>query len=333
MAGLVEQFKQKVAAHGAVGVALALTLAWLAMVAGFWLLSPAAEGPSSALSWLMSAVGVILPVALIWMAAAAAEALGALRAEALHLRAEMDRMRPAVRQPEAAAMPRSAPVDEVIIDDLPPSPEPPRPAATPAPAPAPRSAPMPRTAAPSRAARPAQAVPAAQQQGSLALDLPGEGRAALEADQMIRALNFPEGADDAAGIAALRAALADPVAARVVRAAQDVLTLLARDGIFMDDLATDRARPELWRRFATGERGREVSALGGVRDRTTLALVQDLLRSDTIFRDAAHHFLRQYDRALTAFEPEASDAQLVALAETRTARAFMLLGRAAGTFD
>lgn len=334
MAGLVGQFRDKVAEHGAVGVALALTVAWLAMVGGFWLLSPAAEGPVSALSWLMSAVGVILPIALIWMAAAAAEALAALRVEAQHLRAELERM----RAPDAAPVRRSAPVDEVIIDDLAPAAE--APALRVAAPAAPRPASVPRAAQPQRAARPVAqtaapvaASAAAQQQGSLALDLPGEGRAAIEADQMIRALNFPEGPDDAAGIAALRAALADPVAARLVRAAQDVLTLLARDGIFMDDLATDRARPELWRRFATGERGREVSSLGGVRDRTTLALVQDLLRSDTIFRDAAHHFLRQYDRALTAFEPQASDAQLVALAETRTARAFMLLGRAAGTFD
>jgi hypothetical protein len=32
-------------------------------------------------------------------------------------------------------------------------------------------------------------------------------------------------------------------------------------------------------------------------------------------------------------ESKASDAELVDLAETRTARAFMLLGRVAGTFD
>ena len=33
------------------------------------------------------------------------------------------------------------------------------------------------------------------------------------------------------------------------------------------------------------------------------------------------------------FERNATDADIVALANTRTARAFMLLGRAAGTFD
>ena len=36
---------------------------------------------------------------------------------------------------------------------------------------------------------------------------------------------------------------------------------------------------------------------------------------------------------IVAFEPDASDSELTALGNTRTARAFMLLGRVAGTFD
>ena len=51
-----------------------------------------------------------------------------------------------------------------------------------------------------------------------------------------------------------------------------MLTLLSQDGIYMDDLRPDRARPEAWRQFAEGARGREVAALGGVRDRSSLAL-------------------------------------------------------------
>ena len=52
-----------------------------------------------------------------------------------------------------------------------------------------------------------------------------------------------------------------------------------------------------------------------------------------IFRDAAHHFLRTFDRTFSVFERNASDADLADLADTRTARAFMLFGRAAGVFD
>jgi hypothetical protein len=57
------------------------------------------------------------------------------------------------------------------------------------------------------------------------------------------------------------------------------------------------------------------------------------MREDPVFRDAAHHFLRSFDRAFQEFEAGASDAEVSDMAETRTARAFMLFGRVTGTFD
>jgi hypothetical protein len=57
------------------------------------------------------------------------------------------------------------------------------------------------------------------------------------------------------------------------------------------------------------------------------------MRQDTIFRDAAHHFLRTFDFSFQDFEKTATDAEIAALADTRTARAFMLLGRVTGIFD
>lgn len=131
----------------------------------------------------------------------------------------------------------------------------------------------------------------------------------------------------------MRAALANRDIAKLIRAAQSLLKLLAQDGIYMDDLKHDPAAPNAWRLFAKGERGRAVAALGGVRDRSALALCVGRLRNDPVFRDAAHHFLRAFDRCLTEFEPNAEDSDLAALASTRTARAFMLLGRVLGTFD
>jgi hypothetical protein len=101
----------------------------------------------------------------------------------------------------------------------------------------------------------------------------------------------------------------------------------------MDDLRPDMARPEIWRRFAQGARGRAVAALGGVRDRSSLALSAGRMKQDPIFRDAAHHFLRLFDKSFVEFEAQATDSEIQSFAETRTARAFMLLGRVAGTFD
>jgi hypothetical protein len=57
------------------------------------------------------------------------------------------------------------------------------------------------------------------------------------------------------------------------------------------------------------------------------------MKADPVFRDAAHHFLRSFDKTVAAFEPNATDAELADLGNTRTARAFMLLGRVTGTFD
>ena len=57
------------------------------------------------------------------------------------------------------------------------------------------------------------------------------------------------------------------------------------------------------------------------------------MKQDPIFRDAAHHFLRLFDKGFSKFEKTATDAEISDLAGTRTARAFMLLGRVTGTFD
>ena len=155
----------------------------------------------------------------------------------------------------------------------------------------------------------------------------------LSLDDFIRALNFPENADDEDGFAALRRGLQNRETELFIQAAQDVLTLLSQDGIYMDDLRPEVAGPETWRRFSLGERGRKVSNLGGIRDRSSLALTSGRMKQDSIFRDTAHHFLRTFDKEFGRFEKSATDEEISAFAETRTARAFMLIGRVAGTFD
>lgn len=155
----------------------------------------------------------------------------------------------------------------------------------------------------------------------------------LERPDLIRSLNFPDNENDTEGFAALRRALRDRGARKLVQAAQDVLTLLSQDGIYMDDLRPGAPDADVWRRFAKGERGPSIDTLGGVRDRSSLALTTGRMREDTIFRDTVHHFLRKFDHMLVTFEEHANDTDMIALADTRTARAFMLLGRATGTFD
>ena len=108
--------------------------------------------------------------------------------------------------------------------------------------------------------------------------------------------------------------------------------LLAQAGIYMDELAPEPGPAAVWRAFAEGLRGPQVAVLGGVSDPAALEVSAHLLRSDEIFRDAAHHFLRQFDRMMARVAPDLDDDFLAALTETRSGRAFVLLAQTSGIF-
>jgi len=303
--------------------AVALSVLWLLICLVFFVFlpqAPAAEGEGS-LRFLMTMLAVFMPVAMIWVAATAARASRVMREESQRLQAAIDAIRQAyISQQQGGTAPSvSRKLDEIA-------------AATRKTETALATFSTRREDPPRARAQPAP--PPVEDQPALALGTQtGDMAVQLDVEDLIRALNFPETAEDEAGFAALRRAMKDRHAAQLIQASQDILTLLSQDGIYMDDLVPDRARPEIWRMFGQGARGRPVAALGGIRDRSSLALTVGRMKQDPIFRDAAHHFLRRFDRLFAEFEKGASDIEISAMAETRTARAFMLLGRVAGTFD
>jgi len=308
-------------------VAGALSLVWLVLVGGFFMLSGRGDGTGT-LATVMVMVAIFLPVGLIWVAAVTVRSARAMRAEAQRLQASIDAMLQAYVNQAAGARPAvERKLDEIASAAK-------QTESAIATFTSRRDGEATQPSADRKAALVTPSARAGDDQPALALGTPAEDLAApVSVEDFIRALNFPDSAEDKDGIRALRRALDDRSLAKLLRAAQDVLTLLGQDGIYMDDLKPDRARAEIWRRFAAGERGKTIAALGGVRDRSSLALTAGRMRQDTIFRDAAHHFLRQFDRTVADFEKNASDAELSELAGTRTARAFMLLGRVTGTFD
>jgi len=314
---------------GAEVVALVLTVLWLALVALFFaLVDGSGEGGAGVLPVMMTLVGIFLPVAMIWVAAVTARTAREMRAEATRLQHAIDAMRQSWQSNQAAlARPFERRLEEIAASAR-------QTESAVATFTSRRDGQAVQASADRKAALVTPRPSPAEDEPTLALGTPAEQLAApVSVADFVRALNFPDSSDDAEGFRALRRALEERGMAKLIRAAQDVLSLLAQDGIYMDDLKPDRARPEVWRRFAQGERGREVAGLGGVRDRSSLALTAGRMRADTIFRDAAHHFLRQFDKTFTEFEKNASDSEVADLAETRTARAFMLLGRVTGTFD
>lgn len=309
-------------------IAIVVSLIWLVGVATFFLVLPT-EGDGSAqidsLRFVMTLMAIFLPIAMIWIAAMSARSARVVREESMRLQAAIDGMRQtyvADRQARGAGI---EPTVERKLNEIA------------------RATQKTETAlatfATSRTVTKMRPAPQPEpntgsDQPSLALGTTAEDiTPPISKPDLVRALNFPDTEGDEVGFAALRRALKDRSAKQLIQASQDVLTLLSQDGIYMDDLRPDRARPEIWRKFAHGERGKTVAALGGVRDRSSLALTAGRMREDMIFRDTAHHFLRKYDQMLVTFEEDASDEDIAALAETRTSRAFMLLGRVTGAFD
>ncbi len=153
-----------------------------------------------------------------------------------------------------------------------------------------------------------------------------------EWDELIHALNFPTDEKDKDGFRALRIAMRHRNTSQCIRAAEDIMNLMAQDGIYTDDLTPEIAPAALWRKFSEGARGEEVAAIGGIHDVTSIALIRGRMRSDQVFRDAALHFQRRFDIVLSEFCKQGTDAHIEALANTRTARTFMMLGRVSGMF-
>ncbi|SNR34583.1 hypothetical protein [Puniceibacterium sediminis] len=307
--------------------AFALTVVWLLLSGGYFMLA-AGEGMDGVL-YLLTLLTLFLPVAMIWVAATTIRAARVMRDDSARLQSAIDAIRQAYLaqaqaqsgKPDAANQIISKKLDEIVAAQK--KSETALAMFTSTRVPHPNTAPSDQYSASTGSDQPALAL------GTPADDLSPP----ISNADLIRALNFPDTAEDQAGFTALRRALKDRQSAQLVQASQDVLTLLSQDGIYMDDLRPDMARPEIWRRFASGDRGRTIAALGGIRDRTSLALTSGRMKQDPIFRDAAHHFLRLFDKSFAKFEPGASDAEISDYANTRTARAFMLLGRVAGTFD
>jgi hypothetical protein len=306
--------------------AIALTLVWIGAVIVFTRGGEGAEEGGGFADSVLTGLAVVMPIALIWVAATAARTARGLREEAARLQASIDAMRAAyVDQQQRAALDLKPAVVEKLEELIETQQQG---AGTPAVFSSLRALPP----AEERAAVTHGSAKADTPQPGLALATPAESDP-ISVAAFIKALDFPENEHDKEGFRTLRRALEDRATERLIRASQDVLTLLSQDGIYMDDLRPDRARPEIWRKFAQGERGRAVAALGGIHDRSSLVLAAGRMKKDPVFRDAAHHFLRHFDRTFMEFEKNASDAEIVDLAGTRTARAFMLLGRVAGTFD
>ena len=294
-------------------------LAW--PVAGIWVLAVAlltVWGGWQAVLPLAAVAVAVLPVAVIALFAGQMRANEHAQAEVARLEARIAALRQEMTVKAAGLRRSSEDRDFAAASDV--------------------MAPRPQAARPARSEpriiseAPPPPPPAQGRAPSLALvveDPDGQ----LDRGAFIRALNFPEDDRDTEGLAAMRRALKDRAARAVIQAAQDVLTLVSRDGIYMEDVPASEAGPDAWRRFVEGARGAQSAALAENLPDDKIETVKARMQADGIFRDTALHFTRRFDEMLSRFVPQARDADLDALAQTRSARAYLLMARASGTFD
>lgn len=316
-------------------IALALTMFWLVACALYIFGVPNAltEASANLLSLMITFMAMFFPIIVIWTVAYVSNSVRTMQAETNVLRSSMDQIKGVLSEaPKADTSALQKQLEEISAltqqtdnrlnalaeRQLTPSGEVEQFA--------------PRDDAAALAEKPAE--PEDLSQTKLPLQTPtGPERMPISVSEFIKALNFPDNAEDKEGFRVLRRAFEERELGKLLQASQDVLTLLSQDGIYMDDLNPDKPLPAVWRRFAAGQRGLTVSALGGIRDRSALTLAKTRLKNDPVFRDATLHFIRKFDQILIEFEPTAEDQELLEMSKTRTARAFMLLGRVAGSFD
>ncbi len=153
-----------------------------------------------------------------------------------------------------------------------------------------------------------------------------------EWNELVRALDFPKDDQDFEGFRALQSVLKYPPLAQLLQSAEDVLTLLSQEGVYMDEIAVDEVDPDHWRRFFCGARGSSVEGANRVRDPHAIEQAGTLLRTDPIFRDAAMFFQQRFNQALSGIVPDAGDREILDISNTRSGRAFMLLSGVGGAF-
>ena len=145
---------------------------------------------------------------------------------------------------------------------------------------------------------------------------------------MLRALNLANSENDSEGIEAVQTAMAKGGRELFVNTSS-VLQKLASIGILTDELVPDFAPPNIWRAHAFGRADQFARSLGGFeRETHYLPRVARLLADDEPFRETSQAMVRQVRKLLESLVAVASDEEILTAVNSRSIRAFVLLGLA-----
>ena len=151
-------------------------------------------------------------------------------------------------------------------------------------------------------------------------------------DILLKALHFPNDKNDSPGFIALDIARKSNIVSQCLQASEDFLNLLAQDGIYLDDLKIESPPAQAWVNFVKNEKNQQKRRLRCIGIEKHIEKLKIRMRSDTIFRDTSLILLRRFDMLLQDHLGTAQDYQIFKIAETRSGKAFLIVGQISDIF-
>ena len=151
-------------------------------------------------------------------------------------------------------------------------------------------------------------------------------------DILLKALHFPHDKNDKAGFMALELARKDNSISQLLRVSEDFLNLLAQDGIYLDDLKIEPPPIQAWLNFIKIDKNQHDRKLNCIGIEGHIKNLKLRAKKDTVFRDTALMLLRRFDKLLRDQLQGAEDHQIFKISETRSGKAFLIVGKISDTF-
>ena len=154
----------------------------------------------------------------------------------------------------------------------------------------------------------------------------------LSWDILLKALNFPSDKNDSSGFIALNEARKNNTILRLLQVSEDFLNLLAQDGIYLDDLKIEPPQVQAWLNFVKNDKQQYNRRLDCIGIDEHIMKLKKRTKSDTVFRDTSFMLMRRFDKLLKDKLGSAEDHHIFKIAETRTGKAFLIIGKISNIF-
>ena len=123
----------------------------------------------------------------------------------------------------------------------------------------------------------------------------------------------------------MNAAAKDPEIQQLLNTTMLLLQSLANAGLAVETMPTDYTGPLEWRKHLAGNTNNQLDHLGSIGTVTDHATVRELLGSQPDLRKVADEFTTKALTLSRRFMSTANDSQIMAFANTRTIRTWILI--------